>query len=445
MIAMALVVALAGAPAAVVGTEVITIDEVDRATNGRAEALRSKIEAALESAAWRALDHRLVSGRQPPRPATAAEVEARRGEIPPSFPESAREEALRWVIGREHREQDEAAARNAARRDAGAWVQLPADGEGVAPLPAEHVVAGAGELRVRGAEVEAEGGVSLFRLRGELYRERRRRLQELIDARLLGQETRRSGATIEQLVDASTPTEEEIDAHLASAVAAGRARPDREGVRARLTSRARFDARAGVLERLREETNVEMYLEPPPRPRIDARDSGAPALGPAADLDRTIVVFGSWGDERSRAVHAAVDEVRETRPDLRVEMRSWIPVFDPAADEASRVVACVARDGAIGPVRAWLLERPPLALGASWLADENLEDLARVGAIEVEALRACAESPAARERVQSDADVARRLGFTQVPAMLVGGFPLSGVQSAATLQAVLDGGTPALD
>lgn len=445
MIVVALTLIVAGTPAATVGSEEITMEEVDRATQGRAEMLRSRIADTLESAAWRVIDRRLGLGSPAPRAATEAEIAARRGEVPSSLPEAARDDAVRWVVEREHRERDRAAAGAAARDEASAWVDLPVDVAAASPLPDDRVVGGAAGWRVRGAEVEREGAVRLFRLRAELYRERRRRLRELVDDRLLEREAARTGTTAKALIAAPPPSESDVAAHQEAAVAAGRRRPEAGAVRARLAARARFEARKRVLDRLRQETAVRVRLEPPSPPRIDARVPGAPSLGPASALEETIVVFGSYGDRQSRAVYAALDEVRRDRPAVRLEFRTWVPTWDPAAEEAGRLALCAARRGRFAPMHARLRERPPLPIGGSWLAPEELADLSAASGVAIDELRACAGAPGSGERIRADADAARRLGFAGGPALVVGGIPLTGAQSAATIGRVLDRGTLALD
>lgn len=445
MIVVALAWIVASTPAAYVGSEEISIEEVDRATEGRAGALRSRIVDVLEDAAWRVIDRRLGSISAAPRPATDAEIAARRDDVPPSFPPEARDDAVGWIIEREHRERDLAAARTAAREEAGAWVERPADVDVATPLADDRIVGGAGGWYVRGAEVEQEAAVRLFRLRAELYRERQRRLRERIDARLLGREAARTATTPEALVAGRPPSASEVAAYQEAAVASGHARPEAAAVRARLTSRARFEARERLLERLRRETSVRIWLAPPSPPRIDARAPGAPAVGPPGGIEATIVVFGSYGDRQSRALYAALDEVRRDRPDVRLEFRTWVPTYDPAAEEAARLAVCAARRGRFASMHARLLERPPLPIGRSWLASEELADLSAASGVAVDELRACAAASEQDERMRGDADAAWRLGFAGVPALVVAGVPLSGAQSAATIGGVLDRGTLALD
>lgn len=434
MTAAILLVALIAVPAARVDDRVVTTAVLDEASQGRADALRARIAKVAREGAWRLVDERLERTEAPRGAASDEELAARRGTVPLLVDADTTERALRWQIEEEHRESDARAARLAARAQAGARLAELGAADLETALPPGRTVAWLGDETIGSAELERALALPLYRLRGELHRERERRLREAIDEELLRAEAERRGLELRDLVEAPSVSDEEVELYLAGRAGDGGSGMTRERVRPLLESRARHAAREALLRALRERASIVVLLEPPAPPVVDAADADAPTLGPHdAPEDRTVVLFGSYRDALSRRVHAALDQVREAAPDVKIVLRDFTVGFDPGAEEAARLVRCAAAHGSVAKARRELLGRTPPSRGAAWYGAEERDELARRIDAEPGALARCLVEAEVGDRVRADTQAARRLGFDAPPALVVAGRPMSGLQSAGTV------------
>ena len=387
--------------------------------------------------------------REPtPEPASDEAVRAFQRAHPEDFggsagPEAARRDpAVTEAAIRHHlRAQARAAAAAAARRRR--WQghaitrDLPSARDLEQPLAEDRTVARLDGQPVSAAELERGAALRLYRLRGEIFRERSRNLAAAVDARLLAREAARRGTTEDALLTAVPVTDVELDAFIESERAAGRPPPARERARPYLAFRKSDAHRAAVLADLRARARIEVLLREPPVALLAPSEDGAPALGPAGG--RRIVVFTNYRCRDCRAGHGALDRLRAADPTLRIAFRDFIPVYDPVADEAAHLARCAAALGRFEPVRNALLDRDPPPFGTTWYTPQARTELARVTDLDPLALSAClsvaADTQAAIER---DTDEALRLGFDDAPAYVVDGVPLSGMQSDEGLSRALN-------
>lgn len=377
-------------PAARIDGASVSLSQVDEATSGRAAALQARIASVVESTARAILAERAPSlairFERPP----AAEVEGR--------------------------------------------------------LVADRVVARAGNEVVRGVEIERRAAVALYRTRGELHRERLRRLEEQIDEQLLRDEAERRSTTPEALLVVEPLTEEEVHHYVAKRHAEGATTVRAAEVRPRLESLRRSARRAEVLGRLRKERQIEILLEPPDVPRIDARDEAATALGAVlAPPERTIVVFADYRSASSRRVHQSIDEVRRRSPDVRVELRDFIAPGDAWAQALAVLARCAEQAGQLEAWRAHVLSTAAPPVSSNEPTQDEVLAYARTSGLPEERTRECLSDPSIEDAIQRDSAAARAFGFGRPPALFAAGRPRSGAQSAETLLADLAAPRPRSD
>lgn len=436
-VALAAMLSVAAAPAALLDENPISLEEVDKATAGRAEALEAKLAEVVAAAVWREVDRQLGVTEPPARRASREEIERRRSRVTSPLEGEELDAALRWQIEREYRRADRAAARETARAAAEVELLLPESTSLPREIPADRVVARGRGVLVRGGQIESNAALHLYRLRGELFRERQRRLEERIEARLLEREARRRGRSVAELLPAVSVTSEEVEAYVAEQRARGRNGLEAAQVEPLLRARAAHAERAALVAALRTDTTIEILLSGPTPPQLDGRDSIAPTLGADDPEAPTLVVFADYRSAPSRHVHAAVDAVMASRPDLRIEVRDFIVGYDPGARQAAALVRCAAAEGAAARARRAVLDRAPSPLGREWCQAHSCRDVAREAQLGVEALEGCMAADETRAAIERDTADALDLGFTRPPAMLVDGLPLTGVQSAETIRSAL--------
>jgi hypothetical protein len=306
-------------------------------------------------------------------------------------------------------------------------------------LPAERVVASIGDDRILGAALEEKAALRLYRLRGELYLQRRNNLDGLIEQALLHLEARRQGISPDELehslAQAATVTNAELNAFVSRERAAGRTVEDPERLRPYLAFQKKYVRRASLLEAARGRTRIEIDLRPPLRPLLPVDTEGGVPFGSSSG--RILVVYTNYRCALCRATHFEIDRLlRDKRPPY-VVFRDF--VRDPVAMEAAALVRCAARTGRAAAMRALLLGSEPPASATAWLSDEGMKTAAQSADMTVPVLRGCTRSAGIRRQIEQDTRAAQGLGFEEPPAFIATGIPLSGMQSAELLRDALDG------
>ncbi|MDG2307719.1 MAG: thioredoxin domain-containing protein [Candidatus Binatia bacterium] len=438
--ALVALLGLLALPVAHVDDRAITRSDLDAASAGRTEALHGQLARLVEETTWRVIDARLPPPEVSLQAPSAAEVAARRAQVGDGLDPSVVDEAVRWQIEKERREVALVEARRELHEAAAARVELPATAQLDRILPPALTVGWVGDEPIPAADVERAAALALYRLRGELHRERERSLERIIEERLLTDEAARRGVAVTGLLPLVAVSEGDIRRYVESRTVEGAKRPDPERVRPLLESRARHEARADLLASLRKNANIEVFLEAPAVPRFAVPEAAAPALGPEeAPPTRQIVAFVNYRDSGARLVHAELDRVLEVRPEVRIVLRDFVPGFDPTAQGAALLGRCADAAGVFAAWRGHALARtPPRAYGAALFDESALARFAQEAQVDVPTLKTCVSDPATAAAIDRDTAVATRLGFSTAPALVVAGRPLTGVQSAGTILAVLD-------
>jgi protein-disulfide isomerase len=306
-------------------------------------------------------------------------------------------------------------------------------------LPPDQVVAVIGEDPIRASELERAAALPLYRLRGELYLQRRRDLDRLIDQRLLQLEAQRRGVTLEALERSFSEVEPVTDAEIQNFVAreraAGRTVEDPERVRPYLAFQKRYQRRTSVLEEIRAATQVRIDLRPPTRPRLPVDDRDGVAFG--STHGPVLVAYTNYSCAHCRTTHAELDRLLAAEHPPRIVLRDFVQ--DPVALQAAALVRCAAGNAHAAQMRRHLLQRKPPGTGETWFSEKELESVARIADMKASALRACIDGPEVRSRIEQDTKSALRLGFEKPPAFVAAGVPLSGMQTAEQLAAALSG------
>jgi protein-disulfide isomerase len=306
-------------------------------------------------------------------------------------------------------------------------------------LAPDQVVALIGSEPIRAAALEEAAALRLYRLRGEIYLQRRRDLNVLIERRLLQLEAQSRGVLPEELeatLSRSDPvTDAEVAAFVSRERAAGRPVDNPERVRPYLEFQKSHQLRLSVLQARRARTHIEIYLQAPERPHLAVETDGGVPLGPANG--QVLVVYTNYSCALCRATHLQIDRLLAGTPAPRIFLRDF--VHDSVAMEAAALVRCASRNAQAAAVRRLLLRGEPPPVGQSWLTADRLQSVARLAGMSPSALRECVSSDEVRRQIEQDTQSAHRLGFDDPPAFVAAGVPLSGMQTAELLRDVLSG------
>lgn len=305
------------------------------------------------------------------------------------------------------------------------------------PLPPEQVIAFVGKDAIKAAAVEQAAALRLYRLRGELYLQRRRDLNPAIETRLLQSEAQRRGVSVQELekslASTEAPTDAEVAEFVASERAAGRVVESPERVRPYLAFQKAYQRRSSLLETLRARTQIHVDLRPPTRPRLPVDTDGGLVFGAARGP--VLVVYTNYYCPVCRATHRELDRLLNDTEPPRVVLRDFAD--DSSSVQAAALVRCAARTARAADVRLYLLRTEPPALGKTWFEAKQLQAVANMARMTPSALRKCSDSPEIRAGIEHDTQAARRLGFDDPPAFVAAGVPLSGMQTAQRLRDAL--------
>jgi protein-disulfide isomerase len=443
--------------AARVNGEAILVREIDAPSSTKIARLHEQLVALSERAIDDLVDECLrtlapAAQGSPPfvAPITDEEIRAIRTSRAEDFaapiapegatrnPEVARA-AIQHYLHQKALEATEADRRRRRREGHVVELSLPQAGELEHALPSEREVARVDGVAIRAAAFEQAAALPLYRLRGEMYRERQRNLEAAIEERLLTQEAHRRGVSMQTLLAevsaAATVSPQELEAFLEAERAAGRAVPRPERARPYLEFRKAHVHRTALLARLRGAACIEVLLQEPAAPRLPMLEADAPVLGPQAGP--RLVVYTNYRCTPCRAVHREIDRLRAIDPTVRVIFRDFIPVYDPVASEAARLTRCAAQLGAFERMRSALLRRQPPIFGLAWYTEDTLPALSRTLGVDPAVFMPCLSATETRQAIERDTAHAHALGFEEAPALIAESLPVSGTQSAGGLARAL--------
>jgi len=392
--------------AAHIEAEEISIASVDAMASERVQGIHERLTATARHALEHLIDQRLGVDREP--------VESR-----------ARQRAERYRVH-------------------GVSLALPQPRVLESALPPEQIIAVVAGKPLRASELERAAALRLYRLRGELYLQRRRDLDRLIEQRLLEREAKRRGVSLASLEESLSIVEPLTDAQVADHVArersAGRSIANPERLRPYLEFQQRYRRRADLLQARRAETKIRIDLRPPVRPLLAVDVRGGVALG--ARDGPTLVAYTNYSCAVCRAMHRELDRLLAVPRPPRVVLHDF--AHDVVALEAAALVRCAAKNDRAASMRRLLLQLSPPRAGESWLNTPALESIAHVAGATSSALRTCIDAPEVRAQIERDTSTARLLGFDTPPGFVAAGVALSGMQSAEQLAKALRGNADSL-
>jgi protein-disulfide isomerase len=441
--------------AAIVNGEKIFIHDIDVPSRGKISKLLEELHALAARTIERLIDEHLqarTTNLPTPQPAPVtddavrafreAQIEDFEGPTAPgrtAFDPAVQQAAIRHYLEQRAREAAEAETRRRLREKHHIEIFLPEAHEIERPSPPARKVAQIDGVALSATELEQAAALWLYRLRGELYRERRRNLDTAIEDLLLTQEAHLRGITRQTLVgrltNEATVTDEDIRAFIETERQAGRQVPTLERARLYLAFRAAYRQHKALVDRLYAAADIQIMLKEPVAPRLALPEADAPTLGP--HNGPRLVVYTNYRCGPCRLAHQEIDQIRAKDPTVQVSFHDFIPVYDPVATEAAALARCAAQLGAFERMRSELLAREPPEFGKIWYEDAALPPLAGKLGIDATAFTQCLASGDVGRAIEHDTAQARQLGFDEAPAFLVEGMPLSGMQSATRLARTL--------
>ena len=286
--------------------------------------------------------------------------------------------------------------------------------------------------KVRQAEVKALT---------DLYDQRRGLLDELISRRLLEEEAKAKGKTLEQwfqtdyMNSVPDPAEDEAKAfyeeHKAQ-MPQGQSFADLlPRIKQAVKQQKLRDGMGKMLEGLKEKHHVTVALEPPELPRIEVEAKG-PARGPAA-APVTIVEFSDFQCPFCGREFPVIEKLmKEYDGKVRLVFRHFPLDFHPFAEKAAEAGACAADQG-----KFWELHDKMFS-NQQKLAVDDLKGYAKSVGIDSTKFDKCLDSGEKKPQVDDDQKAGAAAGVNGTPAFFINGRMLSGAQPFDKFKEVID-------
>lgn len=296
------------------------------------------------------------------------------------------------------------------------------------PAPAAGVVATIGDKTITESELEELAKDRLARLRSEEYQIKRQVLEEYITRRLMEQEAKARGVSVEQLQkveidDKVMPvTEEQKRAVYESNPQSFQGKSEADAValiEANLRRIRLAEARGKLLSALRAKTPVKIVLEPP---RLAVPASDDPATGPEG-AGVTIVEFSDFQCPACGHAFPTVKRLLEQYAGkVRLIFRDFPLPIHPQAPKAAEAGNCAHEQGKFWAMHDWMFTNQQK------LAVPDLKAAAAGLGLDTAKFNACLDSGRYASEWQEDVAEGKRYGVSSTPTFLINGRMLSGAR-----------------
>ena len=290
-------------------------------------------------------------------------------------------------------------------------------------------------------EVEKPLASQLSTLEEQIYNLKRRRLDVLINEKLLAKEAAKRGLSVSALVDTevtskvSLVTEQEIENfyQVNKAQITGEEAQVREKIRGYLQNQALQTRREAFIQSLRSQAKIVVNLKPPPILRVDVSTEGAPFKG-LANAPLTIVEFSDFHCPFCRRVLPTLAQLESRYGEkIKLVFRDFpIENLHPGATKAHEAARCANEQG-----KFWAYH-DKLFAGPSKSSPEIFKGLARELGLEIARFETCYDSGKYQAAVKADIEEGQRVGVTGTPAFFINGRLVSGAQPLDAFTRVID-------
>jgi len=269
-------------------------------------------------------------------------------------------------------------------------------------------------------DVGPELGLQVYQHHLDVYALLKRETERLVGDRLLAREAERQKVSVDELVqrEVGTPSDADIDRYLAEHPDAARWPESRARVASYLSENRRIEARAVLVQRLRDQAKLEFLVEPPVEPRVRLDLTDVPVRGPE-NARVTLVHFASFGTPLSARSAAQLARLATEFPDrLRFAHRTYLGSEpDDLAFAAAELAVAAQQSGKFWEAHDRLFAEQ------GELSEEALDDIATD--LELERKAVGTDAPT-RAHIRRDEDAGNRVGVKQEPTIFVNGRLLSG-------------------
>jgi protein-disulfide isomerase len=275
----------------------------------------------------------------------------------------------------------------------------------------------------------------------DLYEQRRGAVDELINRRLLEDEAKAKGKTLEQWfqTDYSNSVPEPSDADAKAFYEEHKAQiPPGQGfdelkprIKQAVKQQKLRDNMGKMLEDLKAKHKVMVALQPPELPRVEVEAKG-PSRGPAS-AKVTIVEFSDFQCPYCGREYPVIEKLmKEYDGKVRLVFRHFPLDFHPFAEKAAEAGACAQDQG-----KFWELHDKMFTNQAK-LAVEDLKGYAKAIGVDAGKFDKCLDSGEKKALVEEDQKAGSAAGVNGTPAFFVNGLFINGAQPYEEIKQTVD-------
>ena len=275
----------------------------------------------------------------------------------------------------------------------------------------------------------------------DLYDQRRSLLEQMISRRLLEEEAKAKGKTLDQWYQTEyvnsvpEPTDEEAKAfyeeHKAQ-IPSGESFDNLKGRIKQVVKQQKLrDGMNKLVEDLKAKHHVQVALEPPELPRIEVEAKGA-TRGPA-NAPVTIVEFSDFQCPYCGREYPVVERLmKEYDGKVRLVFRHFPLDFHPFAQKAAEAGACAQEQG-----KFWELHDKMFTNQAK-LAVEDLKGYAKSLGMDAAKFDKCLDGGEKKTQVDDDLKAGAAAGVQGTPAFFINGLFVNGAQPYEQMKQTVD-------
>jgi protein-disulfide isomerase len=290
-------------------------------------------------------------------------------------------------------------------------------------------------------EIEKALGAQLSNLQEQIYKLKRQKLEELINATLLTKEARKKGISVPALLDAEVTskvgliTEQEVEKFYEQNKARlqGDETTLKRQIRENLQNEKITARKQEYFQALRSQGKIVVSLKPPPVFRAELSVDGAPFKGPGT-APVTIVKFEDFQCPFCKQAQATQAQLLSRySKNIKLVHRDFpIDSIHPLARKAHEAARCANEQGKSWPYHDLLYSNAPKA------SVEDLKAYAKQAGLAMPAFEQCLTSGKYKTLIQKDVDEGSRLGVNGTPTFFINGRVLSGNQPLQAFAGIID-------
>jgi len=321
-------------------------------------------------------------------------------------------------------------------------IHIPSPAQLEKPIAPQTVLAKLGPLTISAGQVESLRELKLFQLRGELYLLRKRSLEKLIDSKLLEKAANAQGKSLKSIESALLKvkaSDSQIDAYIRAQEKLGN-KLNRARVIPYINFRVRSLRRKQMIKSQRTQASIKFFLNIPKRPIMHVDSQFGVNYLPnkktkkiESTRDPDIILFSNYRCEVCRQTYREIDKLLKLKPNLTVKQYDFIPLTDTVALDASLLANCADKQEKYVEMKNYLLNAQAPLRDNNWLDNTQLNRFLNQNRMRQEQFYQCLGDVSEQQTIASMTAIANQIGFTNPPALLIRGIPLSGLHTSEEL------------